>query len=415
MRQLGYKWRLLAFLFVAFFLEQASRQVYSATLPQIRMDFSSLGVSDVHLGLVGSVFAAVFGLSIVGSGLAADFFGRKKVLVLGVVLYSLGVLGSGFARGIGCLLLCYGVVNALGQCCIAPSAYSLISEHHVETRSTAMSIFQSALYLGIVLSSVFAGSMAEMGAGGWRIAFWAVGAVGLAWSIALSAGLRNDMRGKADRADGEANIRDAFGALLRKPTAILIALAFGMFMYVGTGLRVWMTEYLMRTFDGIGLSRAAFHAVVWQNLGALVGCLATARLLDRLASKRPRLRLEMSALGFVLCIAPLVMIVRTQSLLSCCAFLGLHGVMIGVYEAAHYPAMFDCIEPRYRSAVTGLTGCVAFLIGSLAPTVIGWMSDHATIQGGILSLAWFYLAGAVILVPAIFKYFKADYIPEGSR
>ena len=52
----------------------------------------------------------------------------------------------------------YGVVNAIGQCCIAPPSYSLISQYHDNTtRSTAMSIFQSAVYAGIIISSVSAG------------------------------------------------------------------------------------------------------------------------------------------------------------------------------------------------------------------------------------------------------------------
>ena len=86
MKRGSYKWWLLAFLCAAYFLEQASRQVYSATLPQIKLDFLRYGVTDAQFGLVGTVFMAVFGLAIIGSGLASDLFGRKRVLVLGVVL-----------------------------------------------------------------------------------------------------------------------------------------------------------------------------------------------------------------------------------------------------------------------------------------------------------------------------------------
>ena len=56
----SYKWWLLAFLFVTFFLEQASRQVYNSALPQIKADFASLGVTNAQLGIVGTVFGAVF-------------------------------------------------------------------------------------------------------------------------------------------------------------------------------------------------------------------------------------------------------------------------------------------------------------------------------------------------------------------
>lgn len=63
-----YKWWLLAFLFVTYFLEQGARQVYNATLPQIKVDFTAFGVTNTELGVVGTVFGAVFGISLVGSG-----------------------------------------------------------------------------------------------------------------------------------------------------------------------------------------------------------------------------------------------------------------------------------------------------------------------------------------------------------
>ena len=113
-REKSYKWWLLAFLFVTFFLEQASRQIYNAALPQIKSDFASFGVTNTQLGVVGTVFGTVFGLSIVGSGIAADFIGRKRTLVVGTLMFSIGVLVSGFAHGLFLMVAFYCVVNAVG-------------------------------------------------------------------------------------------------------------------------------------------------------------------------------------------------------------------------------------------------------------------------------------------------------------
>ena len=52
MKKDNYKWWLIAFLFVTYFLEQGTRQVYSATLPQIKLDFLAFGVTDTQLGWV---------------------------------------------------------------------------------------------------------------------------------------------------------------------------------------------------------------------------------------------------------------------------------------------------------------------------------------------------------------------------
>ena len=409
MKLADYKWRLLVFLFVAFFIELGSRQLYSAALPQIRVEFLKYGATDAQLGAVGTVFGAVFGLALVVSGLAADLLGRKRVLVAGTLLFSVGILGSGFAKSIGGMMLFYGVLNALGQCCVAPASYGLISKYHVETRSTAMAVFQSAVYSGIILSSLFGGILAEQGEGAWRWAFWIMGAGGIAWAVAMQFGMRPEpVAGEGGAEKDEASIKEAFFALLKKPTAVLIAVAFGFFMYSILGLRLWMPMFMTRSFEGVGTAKAALHGVLWLNLFALASCILTAKAIDRFGAKRPRIRLEVSVLGMLLCIAPAVWVAKADSFESCCVALSVLGLTMGVYEAAHYPAMFDCIEPRYRSAATGITGCMAFLMGSLAPVVLGWMSDNMSMRAGIASLGAFYLVGAIVLIPAIIWFFKRD-------
>ena len=412
MRDKSYKWWLLAFLFVTFILEQGTRQIYNAALPQIKLDFLKYGVTDAQLGMVGTVFGAVFGFTLIGSGLASDFIGRKRVLVVGTLLFSASVLLSGFAAGLACMVVFYGVLNAMGQCCVAPPCYSLISQYHgSDTRSTAMAIFQSAVYVGVILSSVFAGNLSEMGEGGWRWAFWILGGVGVLWALVMQVFMRDTPQPVA-AADDKPSMRDAFEALFRKPTAVLIAVAFGMFIYAVLGIRLWTPMYMVREFK-VGIATAAFHSVVWYNLGALLGSVATARLVDRFGRNRPSVRLEVSVLGFVLCVLPMAWVARATGFSECCIALGTLGLATGVYEAAHYPAMFDCIAPRYRSATTGLTGCWAFVFGSAAPAVLGWMSGHFSLRTGFLSLSVFFLAGALVLVPALIWFFKRDYVREG--
>ena len=406
----AYRWWLLALLFVTFFLELGSRQLYNAALPQIKVDFAHLGITDTQLGVVGTVFSAVFGLCLVASGLVADLFGRKRVIVLGTALFSLAICASGFAGGIVALIVAYGVFNAMGQCCIAPPSYSLISQHHVETRATAMGIFQSAVYLGVVLGSMFAGVLAESGEGGWRIAFWLFGGVGVAWALVMAFTLRETP--VAATAGEKATLKDAFLALVKKPTAIMIAVAFGFYTYASLGIRLWSAAFMVREFEGVGLARAAFHSVFWLNLGSFVGLMLTARFMDWAGANRPRIRLEVSAVGFLLCVLPVFWVARVTGFAECCVALAVLGLAVGVYEAAHYPAMFDCIAPRYRSAATGMTGAYAFFFGSLGPFVLGWMSEHLSMRAGLASLSVFFLLGALVLLPALRWTFKRDYIVE---
>lgn len=398
--RIPYKWLLLFFLFVAFFLEQGARQVYGSVLPQIRLDFAALGVSGAQLGLVSSAFTLVFGLSLVVAGFAADFLGRKRVLVAGTLLYAVGVIGGGCATGLAALVAFYGVVNALGQCCIAPASYSLISQcHTTETRATAMGVFQSANYLGVCLASVSAGALAGLGPGRWRWAFWAVGGLGVLWALVMQLMMRDTPQPVAD-GEAKASVRDAFSALLKKPTAILIAVAFGMFTYVMCGFRLWAVTFIVHSFEGVSLAAAAFHAVFWFYLGSLVSLVVSARVIDFLGRRRNAVRLDASILGLVLSAGPMYAVSAASSLVACCLWLFVLGLTCGLYEAGHYPSMFDCIVPRYRSVATGLTGCLAFALGSLAPMALGWIHDAFSLRLGLATLSVFFLLGALVLLPA---------------
>ena len=407
---------MLALLSVTYLLEQGTRQIYNATLPQIRLDFLQYGVTDAQLGLVGSVFGAVFGIAILFAGFAADFIGRKRVVVAGTVVFSLGVLLAGFASGLWALVAFYGVVNALGQCCVAPPCFSLICQHFEKERCFAMGVFSSCNYVGVVVCSVLSGVIGGLGSGVWRWAFWLFGAFGILWALGLQKFVKGDaaveMGGPravaAGRDKARPSLRDAFAAFGGKPTAILLVLAFGMFIYVNLGIYLWAPTFLMRTFDGLSLAGAAFHAVFWSSIGSMAGLLLTSRIADRLVASRPTARFETTIVGMLLCVLTVLGIAAARSLPLCCIGLFAFGIARGVLECTVYPAMFDVIVPQFRAACTGMAGCWAFLFGSMAPAVLGWMSQRFTLRTGFASLTAFVAAGVVLLLVARLKFLRRD-------
>ena len=407
---------MLALLSVTYLLEQGTRQIYNATLPQIRMDFLQHGVTDAQLGMVGTVFGAVFGIAILFAGFAADFLGRKRVVVAGTAVFSLGVLMSGFANSLWSLVAFYGIMNAIGQCCVAPPCFSLICQHFEKERCFAMGVFSSCNYVGVVVCSVLSGVIGGLGSGVWRWAFWLFGAFGILWALGLMKVLNGDSSSTMAEVRGPAPPRfcDAFAAFGGKPTAVLLVLAFGMFIYVNLGIYLWAPTFLMRTFEGLSLAGAAFHAVFWSSVGSMAGLLLTARLTDRLVVRRPTARFEMTIVGMVLCVLTVLGIAASRSLPLCCLGLFAFGLARGVLECTVYPAMFDVVVPQFRAACTGIAGCWAFLFGSMAPAVLGWMSQRFTLRMGFVSLTAFVAAGVVLLVFARLKFLRGDMLTYGE-
>ena len=75
--------------------------------------------------------------------------------------------------------------------------------------------------------------------------------------------------------------------------------------------------------------------------------------------------------------------------------------------------VYSATLPQIKQNFLGLRVTDA-LLGSvgMAPLVLGWISDRSSMREAMMSLGWFYLAGALILVPAILWYFRIDFIPN---
>lgn len=191
----AYKWVALALLTVGYFMQQGTRQIFNSVLPQMKLEFTSVAAGD--WGAVMTVFAAVYGVCVLFAGVLGDLFSRKKTILVSVALFSLAILASGFARPLGRLSLvsylvaAYSVVFAVGQCLYPSSANSILSQLHEKTRSMAMSVMQSALYVAVVAVSLASGWLAGLGQGAWRYPFWVFGGFGLALFVVLALFLRD--------------------------------------------------------------------------------------------------------------------------------------------------------------------------------------------------------------------------------
>ncbi len=409
---IGYKWMLLALLSATYFLAQGTRQIFNTVLPQIKADFAGVGIDDAQLGLVGSAFTLVFGLAIPFGGVLADMFSRKWMIVIGTLLFAVGIFTSGIASGVGLLVIAYGVVNAAGQALLPPSNSSLIRQFHVETRATAFSIYQIVFYVGIVVCSCVSGWLSGLGAGGWRKAFFLFGAVSAAWAVALAFLLRDAPqvreKGTGKRAEGKASVREALGAVLRKPSALMLMAGLGFYFYAKYGFNTWIINYLQREFPSMTAASASFHGVFWFYLGAVVGVFAGGRVSDRLAASRPQVRFDVNTAGLALCVPGLLLSAFAPTAALCVAGTALFGFATGVYDSNIYASLFEVVKPRYRAAAVGVFGCGGSVIGASGPAVLGWMNAHFSMSSGIASLSVFALAGAAAIGVARVFFFERD-------
>ena len=417
MKDSNYKWWALGLLWVAFFLQQGTRQLFGPSVPSI---CASFGVDKVTLGVVGTVFAMTYGICVPFAGITADIFNRKWMVTIGVAVFCLGIFLSGFVATVGLLILAYGILNGFGQTFYYPSATSLISQLHKDSRATAISILQLGLYIGIVGCGSLAGFVAGKGGESWRTPFWVFGGIGLAWAVALAIFLR-DTKPVASTVDldlqsrpQKASIREAISAVFAKPTAICVILGLSMMIYVDIGFKNWMPSHLQETFGNACpflKQWAGLHAVLWHYLGAIVGVLGGSRIGDRLVKGRPGIRLELGIAGLALSIPFIIWMAMTHSFALCCVAMLGFGLFRGVYDSNFMASFFDVVNPRYHASGCGIMMCIAFLFGSLSSTVLPWLAKllDGNMAWSMSSLAGFYFIGALVVLLARVRFLMRDY------
>ncbi len=408
---LEYKWFALILLWVAFFLQQGTRQLFGPSIPAIG---ASLGVDQVSLGVVGTVFGMMYGISVPFAGLTADLLNRKWMVTVGVFIFCLGIFLSGFIATVGLLILSYGIMNGFGQTFYYPSATSLISQLHKDSRATAISILQLGLYIGIVGCGGLSGFLAGKGGGSWRIPFWIFGGIGIFWAVVLAFFLKDTKPVQvASDAPAKPSIPEALKAVFSKPTAICVTLGLAMMIYVDIGFKNWMPTHLQSAFKASHPwieSWAGLHAVLWHYLGAAIGVMTASRIGDRLVAKRPSIRLELGAAGLALAIPFIAWMALTGSFVLCCVAMFGFGVFRGVYDSNFMASFFDVVNSRYHASGVGVMMCIAFLFGSLSSTVLPLIANafDGKMSLSLASLAGFYAVGATIILFARFKFLARD-------
>jgi MFS family permease len=397
------KWELLLWLWFAFFLNQGDRQIYNVVLPLIGAD---LGLDAVKLGLIATLFTAIYGVLVPVAGYVGDITNRKWMVFTSLAVFSIGTLLTGLAGGFVLLLILRSIATGAGEAFYYPAANALIGEAHRESRARAMAIHQTANYTGVVVSGVVAAWIGERW--GWRTSFYTFGVAGVVLAVLIARRLPSSSAPRASASSRVAvPLREACAAVFGKPTVLLLALAFGGMVFVHVGYLTWMPTYLKERFS-LSLTEAGFSAVFYHHALAYLGVLLGGWLSDRWARRRDRVRLEIEAAGLLVG-APFIFLMGTaDSLALACVALAGFGFFRGLYDSNLMAAPFDVVPSRYHASASGLILAFGFLIGSLAPLVLGALKARLGLGAGLASLSLVYLISAALVWTALRFTFARD-------
>jgi sugar phosphate permease len=352
----SYKWQLLVLLWLAYFFNQADRQLFSVVLPLIQMDLS---LTDAQLGLISSALVWAYGCLVPVAGFVGDRSSKKWVVTLSLLGWSIATLFTGLCSTFVHFILLRGIATGGAEAFYAPSANTLISSHHVKTRSAALSIHQTAVYAGIIMSGWLAGLIAEKY--GWRNTFYVFGIAGIIVAIACLKKIKKDLPTQVTLQ--RLSLRQTASSIFKIPTVLLLTAGFACMVFVNVGYLTWMPTFL-KTQHGLSLSDAGFSSMFYHHIGAFFGVLIGGSLSDRLAFKKPVWRLRLQSFALLLGVPFICFLGLANTTTELFIALGLFGLFRGIYDANIFASLYEVVPAEMRAAASGIMLMFAFLIGA---------------------------------------------------
>jgi len=394
-----YKWRVVAMLWCISFFNYADRQAIFSVFPLLERE---MHLSPVQLGLLGSGFAWVYGLAAPLAGALVDRASRRKVVLGGLHVWSVICMATAVSRNFTHLFL-FRAAEGLGETFYFPASTSLISDYHgARTRSRALGLHQTAVYMGTIGGGFFAGLIAERH--GWRLSFIVFGALGVLLGLVLARALREPARGAMDDTGGAPPAAISFGAFVamaRRSRALLCLLgAFMCANFVAVVLLSWMPKFLFDRFH-MSLSTAGLTATAFVQLASLAGAPAGGWLADWWRQRSPAGRIAVQAVG-MFAGAPFVAICgTTHSVLVLVVSLTCWGFFKGLYDANIFASAFDLVPPEARGRTAGFMNMIGWLAGGgSAPLVIGIVAERSSLGAAMALASIVYVAAGALLVTA---------------
>ncbi|MBM3735453.1 MAG: MFS transporter [Acidobacteria bacterium] len=392
----GIQWPLIIVLFGTAALNYGDRTAVSAVLPLLRKD---LGMSDLALGSIGTLFLWAYAAGSPFAGRIADRKSRSKLVVYSLAAWSLVMVLSGFVNTSGQLLFTR-VLLGLAECLYLPAALALIADHHPpQTRATAMGIHLAGLNSGLIFGGLLAGWLGDNF--GWRPSFFILGGAGLVLAVAALRILRDGPHAAAS--EPAPPLGEALSRLMGTRSYVVVMLQA---MIVATGTWMffnWLPLYYQEAFK-MSLAGAGFSGTFMLQAAAVTGVLAGGWLSDRVAQGGLRRRM-LSQASFYLFAAPFLLTFAgspSYALISGSIFS--FALLRAVGQANEIPTTCDLLPGGLRSTAIALmntANCFAGGIGSLLAGIL--KQDYGL--GGVFSGVSVIMVVASLLLFAGYRLF----------
>lgn len=391
--------------------------VYGTVVPFL---INKWHLTAVEAGAMGSygLFGMMFGAIIFG--ILADRIGRKNVIAITLLLFSLFTLLCGFAKT-PTLFTAFRFLAGLGLGGIMPNVIALLTDYAPKSlRSMIVSIMLCGYSVGGILAPSL--GILLMPTFGWESIFWIAGLPLLALPLiykqlpeTMSHLIRTGKKeillttlskvspGTTFNKNDE--IAEIKGSELKIPvvslfknnlalSTVMFWIAFFSCLLMVYGLNTWLPKLMIEA--GYGLNSSLGFLITLQS-GAIIGTLIIGRLCDKYGSKKMLVPMYASGaivltlLGFV----GNTFVIYVLIAIAGAATIGAQNI-VQAYVSQYYPAYI-------RSTALGVASGIGRTGGMLGPLLGGFLLSVA------LPIKWNFIAFAI---PGLIATIALALVPE---
>ncbi len=363
-------------------LNAADRQVLAVLMPAIKAEF---GASDTLLGFIAGPAVTIPHL-LLGIPLArlADRWSRRKVLAIAVATWSLFNCITGIAASVTQLAVARVAVG-VGESGGSPGIQSMIAElFPVSFRSTALGIYSSSQYLGVLVGMLGGAALGEIL--GWRTTFLWLGLPGVIMAVMCWWTLPRRGAAFVHATEADMKLAGVLRLCWQRRTLRYLALGAGAFSTFGLALATWMPSYFVRS-HGMTIMEAGAWMGSLAVTGGVIGTVASGMIVDRLSRSDLRWQLRFPALGFFL-VVPLyaAQLLWPAEWVYQIGGMRVPGVVLfsfptaflsALYPGPFFAALVSVVPAAMRSQAVAMIGIVTSIIGAgIGPLFAGAVSDY---------------------------------------
>jgi predicted MFS family arabinose efflux permease len=360
----------LAILFLINILNFYDRQVIGALVEPVRREFN---LSDMQIGALSTWMTVLYAIVGLPLGRIADGWSRKRLLALGVVVWTSLTACGGLVTSYFTLLASrLGV--AVGEAACAPAATSWIGDlFPASGRSRALAFFMLGVPVGGALSYSISGPVAQ--AFGWRRAM-VLAALPAVLLVPALLRVPEPQRGASEE-HGAALARPSAWTLLGIPTFWWIIASGALVNFIMYVLGTFLPAFLTRV-HGLSVARAGFWAGIGYGVAGVAGGLSAGFLGDRAIRRSKNGRLRSAAIAALIAApAALLGVLQPPGAVTSATVLVMAAYgLLNMYYGFVYSALQDIVAPALRGTAMAVYFMAMYLCGaSFGPLLTGRLSD----------------------------------------